>query len=288
MANIEGKLKLYGGQVCDYTYIVKEGLNEKQRQAADNNDLCPEWDLNTMFAVTFDNGLIAGNASTGSASITGYDVYREKEGEDLVYVGTTAANDNDIVDYAVGNRWKVRYYIYPKSEDFLGAPFVTDWMNTHFEGWELLVCDPTERENAYTISAIYEFDLNLQNTSLQNNTTVTKYQNFTQYMKVQKNRTNCWSGQLSSLLGRYIYDYDKQYGYYYENISMVEAIRTLSTEQRDMFLRDYDGFLFRVQVTSPVQLMQSQNTEINEHTVSIEWTEIGSSAGVMITDVNGQ
>lgn len=285
MANIEGTLKVFGGQVCDYVYFTKRGLDEAQAEAAASNDVCPPWDTNTVFAVTFDNGLIAGNASTGSAAIIGYDVYREKAGEDLVYVGTTPADDTDIVDYGVGNQWDVRYYIYPKSENFLGAPFVTDWLHTKFYGWQLLVCDHKETKNDYNLSAIYLFDFNLANTSLQNNTTITKFQNFTQYLKIQRNRTNCWSGQLSALLGRYVYDYDQQYGYYFENISMVEAIRTLSTETRDMFLRDYDGFLFRVQVTSPIQLMQSQNTSMNEHSVTLEWTEVGSSAGVMITDV---
>lgn len=287
MANITGTFKIYGGQVCDYVYFTKQGLDDAQAEAAENNDVCPPWDINTVFAVTFDNGLIAGNASTGSQSILGYDVYREKSGEDLVYIGTTDAVDTDIIDYGVGNQWDVRYYIYPKNENYLGTPFVTDWLHTKFYGWQLLVCDPTEVANSYNLAAIYLFDFNLANTNLQNNTTINKFQNFTQYLKIQRNRTNCWSGQLSALLGRYVYNYDQHYGYYFENISMVEAIRTLSTETRDMFLRDYDGFLFRVQVTSPVQLAQSQHTNMNEHTVTIEWTEVGSADGVMITDVNG-
>ena len=287
MANVEGILKINGGQVCDYVYFTKQGLDEKQAEAAANNDVCPPWDINTVFAVTFDNGLIAGNASTGSQEILGYDVYREKAGEDLVYIGTTDSLDTDIIDYGVGNQWDVRYYIYPKNENYLGTPFVTDWLHTKFYGWQLLVCDHTDVKNAYNLSAIYLFDFNLANTNLQNNTTINKFQNFTQYLKIQRNRTNCWSGQLSALLGRYVYDYDQKYGYYFENISMVEAIRTLSTETRDMFLRDYDGFLFKVQVTSPVQLAQSQHTSMNEHTVTIEWTEVGSADGVMITDANG-
>ena len=285
MANITGTFKIYGGQVCDYVYFTKQGLDPAQAEAAQNNDVCPPWDINTVFAVTFDNGLVAGNASTGSQSILGYDVYREKSGEDLVYIGTTDAADTDIIDYGVGNQWDVRYYIYPKNENYLGTPFVTDWLHTKFYGWQLLVCDPKETANDYNLAAIYLFDFNLANTNIQNNTTINKFQNFTQYLKIQRNRTNCWSGQLSALLGRYVYDYDQHYGYYFENISMVEAIRTLSTETRDMFLRDYDGFLFKVQVTSPVQLAQSQHTSMNEHTVTIEWTEVGSADGVMITDV---
>ena len=285
MANVNGILKIDGAQKCDYVYFTKGALNETQKEAAENNDTLPQWDINTMFSIGFDNGLTAGNASTGSAAIIGYDVYREKKGEDLVYVGTTDALDTDIVDYGVGNQWDVRYYIYPKSDNFLGAPFVTDWLHTKFYGWQLLVCDHTDTPDSYNLSAIYLFDFNLANTSIQNNTTINKFQNFTQYLKVQRNRTNCWSGQLSALLGRYVYDYEQHYGYYFENISMVEAIRTLSTETRDMFLRDFDGFLFRVQVTSPVQLAQSQHTSMNEHTVTIEWTEVGSADGVMITDV---
>ena len=285
MANIKGVFRISGGQVCDYVYFTKEELDEAQAESAANNGICPQWDVNTVFAITFDNGLVAGNASTGSMEIEGYDIYREKEGEDLVFVGSTDSLDTDIMDYAVGNQWNVRYYIYPKNNEYLGAPFVTDWMQTDFYGWQLLVCDHTDTPNAYTLSDVYVFEFNLANTNLQNNTTINKFQNFTQYLKIQRNRTNCWSGQLSSLLGKYTYDYDQKYGYYYENISMIDAIRTLSTETRDMFLRDYDGFWFKVQVTSPIQLMQSQNTNMNEHSVTLEWTESGSSAGVMITDV---
>lgn len=69
MANIKGQLKICGGQVCDYIYFTKRGLDDKQAESARSNGVCPPWGPNTVFAITFNNGLIASNANTGYTSL---------------------------------------------------------------------------------------------------------------------------------------------------------------------------------------------------------------------------
>lgn len=283
-ANHKGVLKINGGQICDYVYFTSNSLTSAQSAANRELGNCYPWTFNTQFRIDFTKLLVAGNASTGDEPPDSWDIYREVDGSgNLVFAGTSSGDNLTFVDYAIGNQRSIRYYIYPSSGDYLGAPIVTDWITTNFPGWSLIVCESTDTDNVYTVDSIYHFDLNLASTQINNNTQSSIMHNFTNYLRVQTNNTNCWSGHLSALLGKYDFTANGGAGEYYEDLDMIREYKRLTTDRRDMFLRDYDGNLLKVRITSPITIAQNINSSRAEHTKAISWVEVGSSEGVQIT-----
>lgn len=112
----------------------------------------------------------------------------------------------------------------------------------------------------------------------QNNTTVNKLRNFTPYLKLQRDSINCWSGTLSSLAGVY----DCTTGRYSETLTLLDAIKALSTDTRTKFLRDFDGHLYKIDISSSIEFTQTSYANNRMTTKKMEWTEIGPSTGVKI------
>ena len=282
--NHKGVLKINGSQICDYVYFTNDGLSSEQLAANSQLGNCYQWTFNTQFRIDFTKLLVAGNASTGDEPPDSWDIYREVDGSgNLVYAGNSTGDNLSFIDYAIGNQRSVRYYIYPASGNYLGVPIVTNWIKTDFPGWSLIVCNSTDEDNVYTVDSIYHFDLNLAPTQISNNTQSSVIANFTNYLRVQTNNTNCWSGSLSALLGRYDFTANNGAGEYIEDLDMLKEYKRLTTDTRDMFLRDYDGNLLKVRITSPITISQNINSNRTEHTKALSWVEVGSSEGVRIT-----
>lgn len=279
---MKGTIKLYGAQVCHYLYAAV-ALTSAQQQAVERGGPCPEWGTATRFRIDFANGLIAGNESTGNEPPTQWRVYRQRRGEArLTLAGVVGGDVLSIADYAVAAGTAYRYQIQPVASSYIGAPIITQYLTTAFDGWTLMVVDRTGEENAFTIGEIYLFELNPADTAIQNNTTVSRLTNFTPYLKLQHSSTNCWSGTLSALLGRIASGPD---GRYFEDVAMAEAVKSLSTERRPMFLRDPNGRLMRVGISSAVTLSQAQRSAAGQQMKQLEFTEIGPADGVQITGV---
>ncbi len=280
---MKGTITLHGGQTCNYLFAVENTLTDADRDAALAGQACPVWGTDTRFRIDFTNGLIAGNESTGNEPPTQWRIYRQRKGDaTLVLAGVVEGSRLSLTDYAVAAETAYRYHIQPVAASYIGMPIITEYMTTTFDGWTLMVVDGDAAANEFTIGEIYLFDLNPADTSIQNNTTVAKLVNFTPYLRLQRNATNCWSGTLSALLGRIRCDGD---GGYFEDVDMGEAAKSLSTETRPMFLRDPNGRLMRVGVSSAVTLSQTQRSAAGGQMKQLEFTEIGPADGVRITGV---
>ena len=269
-----------GGATFDYTIIGTAGYN-----IDDVNFDDPSWDIDTQFRVSFtnpDNPLIAGNAMSGDNPPTQYDIYRNKQGEDLVLAGTVAAEKLVFTDYAVCNNTEYTYSIYPSSDsEYVGSaivshkPFKTDW-----RAWYLIVCDQYGTENSFIAKEIYAFEFDLRDIQMTNNTNVNRIVTFSRYPRVQKDLVNAWSGTLSALLGRIDCSGTQQY---FETADMTDAVRELSTDIRPKFLRDMEGHLYRVEVCSPISINQSYYLNGNRTEKSLEWVEIAPLNNAKIT-----
>ncbi len=279
MAIRESIVKIYGGQLCDYGFYVTGDLTATQLATFQANDECPDWDSSTEFKIDFLNGLVAGNASFGDNPPTEYKIYRKIAGEaSLVLAATIDGTKESFTDYAVANDTTYSYYIYPSDDESLGTPIETQSITTAFKSWQLLVVDDTDEDGVYTLSQIYKFDFNPDDVQLQNNTTVNKLRNFTNYLKLQRDSTNCWTGTLSSLTGVY----DCATHQYSESLTMFDAVKTLSTDLRKKFLRDFDGHLYEIDVSSPIEMSQKVFANGRMTTKKLEWTEIGDASSVQI------
>jgi len=279
MANRDSILKLYGNLGCAYMYYVEGALNAAQLAAIAADSACPDWDTNTQFRIDFTNNLIAGNASFGNDPPTEYNIYRvDADTDESSLAATVDGAKRSFTDYAIVNGVTYKYNIAPASSTHIGAMIETDEIVPDIKSWELLVVDDTDDDNIYTLSAIYKFNLNVEDVVLQNNTTVNKLKGFTPYMKLQRDSINCWSGTLSSLAG--VYDCTTQD--YTENLTILDAIKALSTDIRTKFLRDLDGHLYKIDISSSIEMSQQVFGNRRATTKKLEWTEIGSAEDVQI------
>ena len=279
MANRTGAISLIGGATYGYAYYVSGDLNTTQTAAIVGNDACPSWDTNTQFRIDFLNSLVAGNASFGDEPPTEYKVYRVDTSDDRSVLAATLDGDKrGFTDYAVKNGKTYKYQIAPSDTLKIGSPIETSTVLFNVTAWELLVVDDTDDDDVYTMSAIYRFEFNPEDVSMQNNTTVNKLRGFTPYMKLQRDSINCWTGNLSSLAGVY----DCTTNQYTESITLLDAIKSLSTDIRTKFLRDFDGHLHKIDVSSAIEMTQRVFANGRMTTKKLEWTEIGDSNGVQI------
>ena len=274
MASRASIIKLYPNANFFYMYCLEDEMNAAQLASISASMDCPTWDTNTEFRINFDNALLAGNASFGDDPPTQYAIYRQEEGESsLKLVATIPGTRKEFTDYSVKNNHSYRYYIYPSSTAMIGSPFVTEYITYQKHYWELLVVNDTDTDNVYTLDSIYRFELNPEDITTQNNTEVNKIRTFSKYLRVQKDNVNCLTGTLSSLVGAF----DCATNEYTEDIEMLDAIQTLSTDSRSKFLRDYAGHLYQIDISSPITFNQKVFSNGTLTSKQLEWTEIGSS-----------
>lgn len=279
MTSRTGSVSLFGGATYGYAYYVSGALNSAQREAVEEDSGCPAWDINTEFRIDFLNGLVAGNATFGDEPPTEYKIYRVDTSDDSSVLAATLSSDKrGFTDYAVQNGKTYKYQIAPSDTLKIGSPIETAEAPYRLQAWELLVVDDTDTDNVYTISAIYKFEFNAEDVVMQNNTTINKLRGFSQYMRLQRDSINCWTGTLSSLAG--VFDCTTKR--YSENITMLDAIKSLSTDTRTKFLRDFDGHLYKIDVSSAIELSQRVFANGRMTNKKLEWTEIGRCDGVQI------
>lgn len=275
-----GTVKLTGGATYDYVIIAKSEYDIDEVTFED-----PSWDIDTQFRVSFTNEtnpLIAGNSMSGDNPPTEYDVYRSKNGEDLVLAGTVDAANPIFNDYAVCNNTDYSYTIYPSdSSDYVGTAITLhDPIRTKWCAWYLLVCDETEEKNSFVVDEIYIFEFDLNDIQMTNNTTANKIVTFSRYPRVQKDLVNAFSGTLNALIGKINCAGDH---YYYETTDMTDAVRELSTDIRPKFLRDMEGHLYHVEVCSPISINQKYFLNSYKTEKSLEWIEIAPLNNAKIT-----
>jgi hypothetical protein len=287
MANRKSTISLLGGAAYSYAYAVSGDLNSTQINSVENNSPCPSWDTNTQFRIDFGNELVAGNASFGDEPPTEYKVYRvDTSDNSSVLAATISVDKRGFTDYAVKSGKSYKYQIAPSDTLKIGSPIETGIVPYQVRSWELLITDDTSETGTYTLSAIYRFEFNPEDVSLQNNTTINKLRGFTPYMKIQRDSVNCWTGTLSSLAGVF----DCTTHRYTESVTTLDAIKALSTDTRTKFLRDFDGHLHKIDVSSAIEMSQRIFANGRMTTKKLEWTEIGDSTGVQIIaaeDLNG-
>ena len=281
------KITLYGNQVCDYLYIQTEKPSENDFSHVNDEPL--GWGNSTVLYANFNDPekpLAAGD-STAVGSIVGYEVYRKKYNEShSEYIGTIKKSDSKagdlMVDYAVRNGVEYSYYFYPKTDMSQGGatlfPLVTKQYAINCPYWSLLIVDETDEENVYYLDKLFKFELNLQVGDMSNNAQIAVIQNFTKYPTIRYGPTNYWSGNLSALCG-FI---SSNCVDYIQSTNMIEELKAISSDTRLKFLKDPDGNLWEVEVSSPIDITTEYTSLQSIKTLKFSWVETGSSEGVSI------
>lgn len=281
------KITLGGNQVCDYIYIT-QSLDEQSQYRYVNVE--PDnWDANTLMLAKFNkDDMSAGNSSLAD-NIEGYEI-RRKSGDNLYteYVGRVDENHDElhpkryIIDYMVKNNTDYTYYLYPATthseNGILLSPSITNEVRTDWGYWSLLVVDESDDENVFYLNKMFKFELNVVTDAMSNNAEVSVLQNFTKYPTIQYGTANYWSGGLSALCG-YVSCVD---GSYVQTPNMIEELKGLTSDTRRKFLKDIDGNIWEVKITSSISIATENNSLQSVKTAKIAWTEVGEVSGISI------
>ena len=281
------KIIIGGSQVCDYLHIAKSPIDQSQFKYI--NAEPNEWGSDTLMVAKFnEDDMSAGNSSL-TTNIKGYEI-RRKSGDNLYteYVGTVKESTDKsksqkyIIDYMVKNNTEYAYYLYPATthsdNGILLSPSITSEVKTDWEYWSLLVVDESDEDNVFYLNKMFKFELNLITDSMSNNAVVSVLQNFTKYPTVQYGTANHWSGGLSALCG-YVSCAD---GKYMQTPNMIDELKKLTSDTRRKFLKDIDGNIWEVKITSPISIIPESNSLQSVKSAKISWTEVGEVSGISI------
>lgn len=285
------KIVLSGNQVSDYLYIQHD--NPGEITSVDSEPT--SWSDSTFLFASFndeEHPLSAGNSEL-IGTIENYEVRRRKYDESYSeYVGTIRAKDDTgkaidkkfLIDYAVKNNVDYTYYLYPNT-DFSKSgtnlsPLITKNASIDCPYWSLFIVDETNEENVYYLDKMFKFELNLQIDDMNNNAQVSVVQNFTKYPTIQVGKLNYWSGSLSALCG-FIASNGTDY---VQKPNMINELKSITSDVRRKFLKDIDGNLWEVNVSSPINISTENMALQSVKTLKLSWTEVASAEGVSIID----
>ncbi len=281
------KITLGGNQVCDYLYVSRTQIDQSQFQYIDVEP--SKWSADTLMLAKFNEDDMSAGSSSLIENIEGYEI-RRKSGNDLhtEYVGTVKENPDElntkryIIDYMVKNNTDYTYYLYPDTKysnnGILLSPSITDEIKTNWGYWSLLVVDESDEENVFYLNKMFKFELNVTTDSMSNNAVVSVLQNFTKYPTIQYGTANYWSGGLSALCG-YVSCVD---GSYVQTPNMIEELKKLTSDTRRKFLKDIDGNVWEVKITSAINVTEEYSAIQSVKSAKISWTEVGEVSGISI------
>lgn len=285
------KLTLQGSQICDYLYVE---ASPKSDETFDYNRFTfvnsePQvWGTKTLFSAKFeDDGLIAGNSSL-LRNISGYELRRRRGSESYSqYVAkipeTDGGSNKFVIDYAVANKNAYTYYLFPSSSaseesGVVLSPSVTEEVTTDWGYWTLMIVDESDEDNVYYLNKMFKFELNVALGDISNNAVINVIPNFTKYPTVQYGTSNYRSGELSALCGFISCD-DTEY---IETPNMISELLSITSDNRKMFLKDIEGNMWEVKITSPISISTNNGTIQKIKTVKFVWTEVGEAKDISI------
>lgn len=280
-------IKLCGEQTCNYLYVQNDKPSDNEYISI--KDEPSEWKDTTSFYASFDNKenrLGAGDSEIIGA-ITGYEIYRKKYNEaHAEYICTVNKSNKDIndliIDYSVKNKVDYTYYIYPSTDTSKsGAPLsalITKQIAIDVPYWSLFIVDETENENVFYLDKLFKFELNLQVDDMSNNAQVSVSQNFTKYPTVQYGAANYWSGSLSSLCGFMSTNCTD----YVQTVNMIDELKSITSDARRKFLKDTEGNLWEVSVSSPISISSEYSVKQAIKTWKLSWVEVGDASKASI------
>lgn len=277
-------LKLCGGQTCDYLYIQSDAVDASDFSFVNSEP--QSWGENTVLLSTFDSNFVGGNSKILD-DLRGYEIRRRKDTEAYSdYITTLKETNNDmsklILDYAVKNNSEYTYYLYPSLDNntvgITPLPLVTQSVSTKWNYWSLLVVDETEEDKLFYLDKLFKFQFNVDIGDMSNNASISINQNFTPYPTIQYGASNYWSGSLTSLCG-IVTCTDNQY---IQTIDAINELKALTTDGKRKFLKDIDGNMWEVKITSPITISTNNESIGKLKSVTISWSEVADTSGVSI------
>lgn len=265
-----------GDVLMRYIWIEDRAITDEEISSLSDLNKLPVWDNETLMLAVFNENLLAGSI-TSDVPVTGWIVYSiEDDSSFLKPVLSVGATVNSFIDYAARNQTGIIYYVFPVFGETIGSSAPSNMVVPNWWDWSLIVCDAVDNDTYYQ-SKTYRFDLDVSSGSMSNNTTFNELQNFTRYAKVQNSSSNYWSGTLSAFVGNCGNKYK-------DTVEQMDELRALATDNRDKFLKDRKGNMWKVRLNSAVSEKITDEYIEQAVVVTLGWMEVGDASRSIITN----
>lgn len=263
-----------------------------------NSDFEPVWNSEEykLYMTANFNGNLEGG--TGTATGTGFRVYRQEVGKSILTpIATVSSTTTSLKDYGIVSRKNYKYslYAYDNNGAFMNAVESKKIIATDFVSYSLLVCDYDETNDEYHVRKQYLFKYNLGDGSVSNNNNPTLNANFTRFPTRMPSTQNYASGVLTGLIG-VVYTVPalvEQIGNYkittrptlldyFDDVELERELYDLSTAPYQLFLRDMKGRLRMIHTNSAISMTTNIKQQQQSISISFPWVEIGDASDVTI------
>lgn len=275
---------LNGAQDVDYVQIESGDADGTIISSVLDGTYTPNASGSTLFLVTFDYGLNAGNLNATSDTLIGYAVYRRQGSSGTIqHIVDVGISDVEVYDFGAGSQTDYTYYVFPIGENtYIAEPLVSNEIYPVFWDWVILQCSQRQ-DGTYKVESEFKFANNVSSGTITNNNTPMVANNFTKYPTVQLAPQNYMSGTLSALIGAIDYT-DNSYS---DSIALRDAIFNLSTTTDALFLKNRKGDVMQIRISAPITMATSDNTVGQIQTTSIPWVQINDASEMPIVALPG-
>ena len=263
-------IQIGGYQVCDYVFLTSD-----HSQMFDADFDHPNYNGDVLFFADFTEGLQAGTFS--EAGTIQNAVYQIKDGVSRS-LGKFPTAVTSLRDFGVRSQQKYSFGLY-----YYDGSVYSNFMESEAEYCNLFpyhtlmetVVDQND-PNVYHVLKYWKFGNNVENMDVSNGNEPNFLENFTKYPLRQKSSQAPKSGTLQALLS------NTENHTYADSAEQMERLYDISLSDNTFFLRDSKGNLYMVHTSGAITETVNFGSQIQEVTVQIPWTEVGSADNVSV------
>ena len=217
----------------------------------------------------------------------GYSVLRRKDGENVLRkIADVDGSTGQLRDYSAVSGSRYVYYIFPIGEQaYLTEPMVSDVVSVQFWFWSIIEAAETAK-NRFSVIKDYVFRMGsggVQEGQFSNNNNPQFLKNFTPYPTRMGDSANYLTGSVSGFIGQLTPAGDM----YSDTVGQAEKLMSLSCSRNALFLLDPKGHFLRIHTSSPTALAVNHKNAVMPQTMTINWTELGSTENVSLYSAPG-
>jgi hypothetical protein len=274
-----GTITLYGGQECDFFWVIRGTPSTEISESLQDISFKPVWTQETEFQTLFEGTLIANGVGGSAALPDSWRIYRKKVGTDLLeFVAEVDGTQTSIKDYVCVNKTGYSYELFAVNSDYIEIPVSSSSVETSWGCWCLITANESDEDNILYADKIFVFSLNVASPQFSNNAKVNRLDNFTKYPKFQYGPSNYLSSTLTGLIG-YV---DCETGEYIEDATTAMDIFNLSIDGKRKFIKDIRGNMWEISLSDAISRQEDDYIQTQTYTDSIPWAEKGSMEGISL------
>ena len=218
----------------------------------------------------------------------GYSIYRRESSERVLRkIGDVDGTTGRLTDYSARSGHSYTYYVFPSGPlSYLTEPITSNTLNVQYWLWTIFEAQEDEESGAYALLTAHVFAMGeggVREGSFRNNNNPNLLKNFTRYPTRQPETANYLTGSVSGYIGTVDWTGEG----YSDSVKQSDALFALSTTQNTLFLLDPKGHFLRIHTSEPVELRVNTRSPRLPQTVTVGWTEVGSTENISIITVSG-